>query len=419
MLNEQHLVVFNLQRHKPGAIIIHVFQLVLIMSSIVWKFFSRSKTSPDQVNCTLCESQLTYKSGSTSSLLRHVTRWHPEELAAKKTQSTSLKSAQQEQPTLQGFIRSNASLASTSQRACDITHHVLKMICVDLQPLSVVEDDGFKGLIKCLDKRYQIPSRTTFRTKVIPRAYEEAKMKLKSMIKDHRCSNNGNNKSISITTDGWTSKTNASFVTYTLHFINSQYEMVSHVLATREMRESHTAMNLRAHLTNILIEWGFIDGDTTTTASIDTDMDVEDDVTEQSDAGDEDETDDEEDSEPEECEDEIQPSHNSIQFPQQIPQAVANNIYITTDNASNISKAVAESEWVHVRCFAHTINLGVQKGLSVLKGTLTHVRKIIKFFKKSPRATTSLQVIVCHCLMNCLMKKIIQSLNLNAVVLLY
>ena len=57
-------------------------------------------------------------------------------------------------------------------------------------------------------------------------------------------------------------------------------------------------------------------------------------------------------------------------------------VYITTDNASNITKAVNDSEFELMRCFAHTINLAVKNVLQV-PGIVKHiacVRKVIKNF---------------------------------------
>lgn len=73
-------------------------------------------------------------------------------------------------------------------------------------------------------------------------------------------------------------------------------------------------------------------------------------------------------------------------------------IYVTTDNASNISKAVEESPFEHVRCFAHTINLSVKKGLEVgaVKSMLSDIREVVKYFKKSSKAKYALEVSFCY-----------------------
>ena len=73
-----------------------------------------------------------------------------------------------------------------------------------------------------------------------------------------------------------------------------------------------------------------------------------------------------------------------------IPQNLLINI--TTDNASNISRAVKETGFNHIRCFAHTINLSVQKGLKVVDTQLAKLRKIIGLFHRSAKAKAALEV---------------------------
>lgn len=48
------------------------------------------------------------------------------------------------------------------------------MIAKDLQPLSVVENEGFTALIHELEPRYELPSRKVEVTKnMLPKLYEE------------------------------------------------------------------------------------------------------------------------------------------------------------------------------------------------------------------------------------------------------
>lgn len=73
-----------------------------------------------------------------------------------------------------------------------------------------------------------------------------------------------------------------------------------------------------------------------------------------------------------------------------LPQKLT--VHITTDNASNISKAVKDSGFVHVRCFAHTVNLAVQSGLSHVDQQLIKMRRVVSYLRRSTKATIALQV---------------------------
>ena len=48
------------------------------------------------------------------------------------------------------------------------------MIVKDLQPISMVEDQGFRHFMKVVDPQYQIPSRKSMMIGEIPKLYEQA-----------------------------------------------------------------------------------------------------------------------------------------------------------------------------------------------------------------------------------------------------
>ncbi|KAH0814975.1 hypothetical protein GEV33_007817 [Tenebrio molitor] len=66
---------------------------------------------------------------------------------------------------------------------------------------------------------------------------------------------------------------------------------------------------------------------------------------------------------------------------------------ITTDNAANIVKASKLCNWRHIPCFAHTINLAVQKSVTVepISVIIAKVKSIVEYFKRSSSALTRLQ----------------------------
>lgn len=122
------------------------------------------------------------------------------------------------------------------------------MIVNKYQPLLLVENTGFLELTKKLQPLYKPPSRKTLTTKLIPDEYNKIVATLKSMLE--------NISDLSITTDMWTSDSNRAYITVTFIFNDHLY---SPVIATREMREAHTGLNIAALLSNILIEWGIKD----------------------------------------------------------------------------------------------------------------------------------------------------------------
>ena len=68
------------------------------------------------------------------------------------------------------------------------------------------------------------------------------------------------------------------------------------------------------------------------------------------------------------------------------------HVTVTTDNAANVTKAITESDMFLVRCFAHTINLSVQKFIKIIDDQLKHMRAVVRYFHNSPGATAALKV---------------------------
>lgn len=358
--------------------------------SVVWEFFSKNKDSNTAI-CVLCSRELAYSKGSTSSLKRHTERYHSEEyenaIAKKKPRNTEGSSTSLSQPTLSSFLDSKKCLEPNSSKAKALTDSIVRMICKDLQPLSFTEDEGFRLLMKTAEPRYVIPSRQRFRQHHMPEAYRKVRDKLLEIIKQY---NHDKTNVISITTDGWTSKSTRSYVTYTLHLIISpEWILNSYVLGTYEFRGSHTANNLLAHLKTILVKWGFLNDQDINSSDFELIP-----VTESSSDDDEDEGPDEDEEDDTACEDSTEGFTagiltNSIDV---IPADLADRIFITTDNASNVTKAVKDGGLKHIGCFAHTVNLAVQRGLKPLEKQLNYVRRVVKFFHQSSKATQALQV---------------------------
>ncbi|KAJ8352218.1 hypothetical protein SKAU_G00236940 [Synaphobranchus kaupii] len=137
--------------------------------------------------------------------------------------------------------------------------------------------------------------------------------------------------SIAITTDGWTSRATESFITITAHVITDEWEMLSFVLQTRPLYEAHTGVHIAEILRSAVAEWEL--------------------------------------------------------------ERAACGIGVVTDNARNMDVAVREAGLApHVKCFAHTLNLASQAGLSVprVHRLLGRVRRVVAFFHRSTTAAAVL-----------------------------
>ena len=119
------------------------------------------------------------------------------------------------------------------------------MIAKDLQPLSVVEDEGFRDFVKNLDPRFQIPTRKTLRNNLLPKLYEDVKGELKTQLQSV--------SSVALTTDMWTSSANMSFLAVTIHFWNSDCcQLVTKVLDCSNFIGSHTSSAINAAISDAI-----------------------------------------------------------------------------------------------------------------------------------------------------------------------
>ncbi|KAK0154801.1 Zinc finger BED domain-containing protein 1 [Merluccius polli] len=125
------------------------------------------------------------------------------------------------------------------------------MIAKDLQPFSIVEDEGFRSFVKTLDPQYKIPSRKSITVGRIPALYEECHSKVKQSL-------DGTN-SVVLTTDMWTSQTTEAYLTVSCHIIDENWQMQAYVLETCRFSGQHIADNISSELKRITDEWGISD----------------------------------------------------------------------------------------------------------------------------------------------------------------
>ncbi|KAH9384481.1 hypothetical protein HPB48_026489 [Haemaphysalis longicornis] len=66
-------------------------------------------------------------------------------------------------------------------------------------------------------------------------------------------------KATSITTNGWKSRANESYLSVTCHVMDSSFQLHVQTLACTEMADTHTARNLVLFLKSIMEEWALPD----------------------------------------------------------------------------------------------------------------------------------------------------------------
>ena len=154
------------------------------------------------------------------------------------------------QPTIVKTLQRAESYKPNSIRKKLLDDLVLNFVTQDLQPLSVVEDRGFRKLVNGLDPKYVMVSRKHLSSSLLPSKYNDEKANL--MVDLNKCDY------VSITTDQWTSRANDGYTTFTAHYMDD-WEMKSAVLSTRCERKRHTAVNLSQEMIRCLEEFRLIE----------------------------------------------------------------------------------------------------------------------------------------------------------------
>ena len=149
--------------------------------SLVWQYFT--KIDDKSVKCVFCKKVFT-NFGNTSNFARHIRLQHPNDVS-------------DETPSTSQTITSEIVL---NPRIGELNSGLVKMIAKDLQPLSIVENIGFRNFINQLNPLYKLPSRKKVTYDILPEVFQAKKLEVVEKLK--------NTKHVAITTDIWTSDSN-------------------------------------------------------------------------------------------------------------------------------------------------------------------------------------------------------------------
>ena len=124
---------------------------------------------------------------------------------------------------------------------------LLIFLAPDMQPFYTVEKPGFKQMVMS-DPKYSLPSRKYFSDTEIPRLYSELKDNVvKPAVKSAAY--------FTATTDLWTSSARHPYLSFTVHFIDDNWELRSYCLDSVPLFEDHTGQNLAEAAVDILGNW--------------------------------------------------------------------------------------------------------------------------------------------------------------------
>lgn len=127
----------------------------------------------------------------------------------------------------------------------ELTDRIAFMVAKDKLPISFVEGEGFRSLMKFIVRSYTVPCRQTIANRLKGR-YKALEAKAQNRLK--------NASNFGITGDIWTDLNQRSYLGLTVHFVED-FILRSMPLSLIPMKGSHTAENIGTELTRVLEEW--------------------------------------------------------------------------------------------------------------------------------------------------------------------
>ncbi|KAH8280579.1 hypothetical protein KR018_010984 [Drosophila ironensis] len=218
----------------------------------------------------------------------------------------------------------------TTLQTDKIDRQLVKMIAKGHHSLRIVEEPEFRKLMELVSNGsgYKLPTRKT----LLPTRKTLLNTLLPdihSQLMDEIKQKVSMASEVCLTTDGWTSSANENYMAISVHFIDNQsVSRASHMISCEVLAQQPTSKNLCNHIRKVAGQW-------------------------------------------------------------QIENKIA---AIVSVDAANLVGAAKAGGWHHLPCFAHTLNLVVQKGLDEIADVRTKCKAIVGYFDCSPIGLKKLRV---------------------------
>ncbi|UYV75575.1 hypothetical protein LAZ67_13000651 [Cordylochernes scorpioides] len=341
--------------------------------SDIWYHFEKVKTKTGtKGKCRYCQNEIAITGGATSNLKRHLSKKHvtvpierheaqQENRSRSRSVFASISEEEVDNTFKQPLVHDSPSLASTSSlsssptislspsalstsvpqrqnsqasmtsfvdvsrpiplnRSRQIDIQLLKMICSENHPFSLVEDKEFKAFVNMLCPTYKLPSRKSLSNGLLISIHDSLVVKITGMLEEAYA--------VCLTCDGWTNINTTSFYAITAHFIDYTTKLNSILLECSEFFQKHTAENISSWILGVTKKF-------------------------------------------------------KLDF---------KTVAVVTDNAPNIKAAIKTLGLPHLSCFAHSLNLVVQRSINEsIKSAVDKVKSIVQFIKQSSHAMAKLR----------------------------
>ncbi|XP_026284719.2 zinc finger BED domain-containing protein 4-like [Frankliniella occidentalis] len=231
-------------------------------TSLLDKYFTRLEAT-EEARCKTCSRILQTPGKTTTTLSRHLERWHKKlyneytkeqekkKLAIAKRSKGKFKKLKG-QPSITDAFKKVTTFPRDNKQAKKITRKILEMIALDYQPISIVEDKGFRALINLLEPRYVLPSRKWLSGKGLPDLYQEIRGKIQEEIDGDLSAIT----SLSFTVDGWSSRSKEGYLSLTLQYANKEGFPKNFTLECNHFPGEHSGETIYEKVKEMTADWG-------------------------------------------------------------------------------------------------------------------------------------------------------------------
>ena len=231
--------------------------------SRIWSFNSVAEDSRF-AKCNVCKQEIsrggkTTKTFTTSNLVSHLKYKHKPEYdkyqkkkeeineSSQLTASTSNSDGARQLTLSQSYDKSRL-WDINDQRAQKIHRRIGEMVALDWQPLSIIDDRGFRSVLQALEPRYNLPSRRYITENILPHIHSGIMTQVQSQTAGAEW--------FSFTSDIWTTNvSNKSMISLTAHWLTIDFVRKSAVLNVKPFPESHTGENIVTIFEEMFDSW--------------------------------------------------------------------------------------------------------------------------------------------------------------------
>uniref|UniRef100_A0A8R1IGR5 Dimer_Tnp_hAT domain-containing protein n=2 Tax=Caenorhabditis japonica TaxID=281687 RepID=A0A8R1IGR5_CAEJA len=217
------------------------------------RFFDQDATRENAI-CSECKISVKFTSqNGPNSLKNHVQRHHPllfkdllETEAAKKEKKKNEEKIKRQRATIPFPVVETKKFKVETSAEKNTDRAVVEFICTDLQPFSIVEQIGFRKMMKNLAPNVTLKSRHYYGSVALNSLHADLMKRVRTLLEN--CSE------VALTTDAWSSADSKHhLLSVTAHFIdNETFSPGWCVLAAKSIKVRGTAPNYKQLMEEVL-----------------------------------------------------------------------------------------------------------------------------------------------------------------------